>query len=629
MDENQNLFLKKKDFVYLLNKCTMLYIHLNKDTKKDVLLNIKDFIKKLKIEFESNDQLKSLDYDSKKEKILCVLVPYLHKLTSNFMIEHIVVDDHKKEFLIKEIDISSHSYARKILKEQEVRQKEEVKETEDKKMEEIKEVKEVKEVKEINKNNQITKSIQEEKIKEQISHVTYKITNHIDDKIITLHDELNRFFQTKFHILNEDLHHSKIKVSNELSHVREEQDKQYTHLEKISYQIKDEIQKYIVQKNESYVIENYGKVRDEIRDKIMYDLESNIKNEISLKVDKLTHILNKNLETSLKNATQMSYEQIQEFVSKKIEEYEYLIQNTPYILNYDKNNHTIDLMNGTNILSSITLPLIQGPQGPQGVQGPQGSQGVTPQLKKLDITKDGHLSIIVQDERGNYELKSSNKIPLYQQQLNQVVTPSINTVIPTNQVIGKESIKEVVNITKSVHDLNFDKSHVMRLDSNCDNTLIILKSLSIGENSHTLRQNSLAIGGASCFQENSIAIGNKSQALSKNNIALYGSTSGENAFAYAAHNVPSNQFIIGEKENDKYNIQKVVLNAEHIHLNSKNISISSYDDKIKTLEAKIAMLERRIQPNQNLKEKEKENSLFSSILPSSFVQDRFFNSTSS
>ncbi len=615
---NEELLLKKKDFIYLINKCTMLYIHLDKDTKKDVLYNIKEFIDKLKIEFESNDQLKSLNYDSKKEKILSVLVPYLHKLTSNFMIEHIVVDDYKKEFLIKEIDISSHSYARKVLqnKIEEVSQKENKNEVK----EEVSHVKkeEVSNIKEIKKN------IQEEKIKEQISNVTHKITNHIDDKIISLHEELNRFFQTKFHLLNEDLHHSKLKVTNELSHVKEEQ---YNHLEKISSQIKDEIQKYVVQKNESYVIENYGKVRDEIRDKIMYDLESNIKTEISQKVDKLTHILNKNLETSLKNATQMSYDQIQEFVSQKIEEYEYLIQNTPYILHYDKTNHTIDLMNGDKILSSITLPMIQGPQGPQGIQGPQGLPGLpgtTPQLKKLDITKDGYLSILVQDDRGNYELKSSNKIV---QQLNQII-PQL-PLGPNGQMIQqgqKENVKEVVNITKSVHDLQFDKSHVMRLDSTCDNTLIILKSLSIGENSHTLRPNSLAIGGASCFQENSIAIGNKSQALAKNNIALFGSTSGENAFAYASHNVPSNQFIVGNKEHDKYNIQKVVLNAEHIQLNSNNVSISAYDEKIKSLESKIAILEKQIHLNKNFKEDQnKEQSLFSSILPTSFVQDRFYS----
>mgnify|MGYP003337158168 CR=1 FL=1 len=59
----------KKDFIYLLNKCSMLYIHLNKDTKKDVLHNIKDFILKLQETFHSNSDLNNLPLDEKKEKI--------------------------------------------------------------------------------------------------------------------------------------------------------------------------------------------------------------------------------------------------------------------------------------------------------------------------------------------------------------------------------------------------------------------------------------------------------------------------------------------------------------------------------------------------------------------------------
>ncbi len=624
MNEENILLVKKRDFIYLLNKCTMLYIHLDKDTKRDVLSNIQDFILKLQDTFTSNEELRSLDQDTKKERILSTLIPYLQKLTTNFMIEHITVDDQKKEFLMKEIDISSHSYARKLIQEaskEEIKVKEEEvnkKEIKDKESMDLKIKEEVKEDEKYDiegKKSELFKV----QLKEQISTVTNKITNHLDDKIIKLQDELNRFFQTKFQFLNEELHKSKEQMvksiynhqSNVESHLSNETNQYQERLQEISAKIKYEIEQYIIQKNESYVIENYGKVRDEIRDKVMYDLESTIKSEISQKIEKLTHILNKNLEASLKSATQLSQDEIQEFVSKKIEEYEYLIKNTPYILQYHKSTNTIELINNNKVLSSISLPLIQGPPGAQGAVGPAGS---TPQFKKLDITKDGYLSVIVQDDRGSYELKSSNKLP----------TQQVPVQVPMQMPISEKSVKEVVNVTKSIHDLHFDKSAVMRLDSNSENTLIILKSLSIGEHSHTLRPNSVAIGGATCFQENSLAIGNKSQTLSKNSIAMYGSTSGENAFAYHSKNVPSNQFIVGEKsEEDKslYNIQKIVLNADHIHLNSNHIMIRAYDEKIKQLEAKIATLEKHIQQDH---QDEKEKSGFRSIFQTPFVQEKFF-----
>jgi hypothetical protein len=132
----------------------------------------------------------------------------------------------------------------------------------------------------------------------------------------------------------------------------------------------------------------------------------------------------------------------------------------------------------------------------------------------------------------------------------------------------------------------------MRLDSHNENTLIILKSLSIGENSHCIKPNSVAIGGATCFQENSLALGPKAQAIAKNSVALYGSTSGENSFSYRSTNVPSNQVVWGDAGNSGYNIQKIVLNAEHIHLNSNNIRISAYEEKIRSMESKIEQLEK-------------------------------------
>jgi hypothetical protein len=278
------------------------------------------------------------------------------------------------------------------------------------------------------------------------------------------------------------------------------------------------------------------------------------------------------------------------------------------MLHYDKVSNTIQFRNDNDVISSITLPPL--PAGLPGPPGPIGPMGSTPKLQKLDVSKDGYLSIMVKDEKGSYELRSSNPIPIREK-----AEASEKTVVHTTT-------------TKSIHDLSFDKAHVMRLDSNYSNTLIILKSLSIGEHSHTLRPNSVAIGGATCFQEHSLALGEKSQTLSKNNIAFFGSTSGENAFAYMAHNVGANQWVVGEKKsNDSYNIQKIVLSANEIQMDGNHISIHTYDEKIKALESKIAVLERTLSTQTGASQgsvETKPSSSFS-IFPSTFVQDRFFN----
>ncbi len=584
---------KKQNLIYLFNKCTMLYIHLDKNGKRDVLENMKDFIQKIEYSFEKNDILKNLKNIERKEKLITLFIPYLKDLIESFMIKNIIVDENKKDFIIKEIDISSHNYAKKIF------QKEEIIKEDNKKSESSEKI-------------VIKKDVDEKELKmkniydENMNKVTSKITSHIDDKVIELYDELQKFFEKKFEVMSEEIESEKNGVYEKMDDYVAKQEK---YMNYVMEQIEEEIEKRLINKNDKYVSENYGRVRDEIMDKIEIDLENVMKSEIQEKVEKLTHILNKNLETSLKNASQLNNEQIQSFLDKKIQEYEYVIENSPYTLFYDKLTNKISLKNKDKTISSIELPIIQGPQGIQGIQGIQGLQGVkgnTPKLQDLNITKEGYLSIMVNDENGMYELRSKNTIP------NIVPTiPSVNNVVQ----------KEVVY--KTNYDLNFDKTHVMRLDKNHDNHLIILKSLSVGEQSNCIKPNSIAIGGATCFQENSFGIGNKTQTLSKNSVAFFGSTSGENSFSYRANNVPSNQFIVGESNDGQNNIQKIVLNAEYIQLQSKNIQINAYDMKIKALEQKIHILEKMIR-KEDISKDETKNIGITSIFSGTFVQDKFF-----
>ena len=48
---------EKKSLIYLLHKCSLLYIHLDSNTKRDVLHHIRDFILKLQNRFDVEAQL--------------------------------------------------------------------------------------------------------------------------------------------------------------------------------------------------------------------------------------------------------------------------------------------------------------------------------------------------------------------------------------------------------------------------------------------------------------------------------------------------------------------------------------------------------------------------------------------
>ena len=596
---------RKRDFVYLISKCSMLYIHMDIDTKKSVLDAIKEFIEKLQETFLKSSSLASMDQQQKKEKILSALIPFLQNLTTNYMIEHITVyDSDKRDFIIKDIEISSYNQAKRAVPlptststhTPTTPSSSSSPSLPEKKMMPTKSEAPVAAASADWGKEERIKGV----IKEKMDGFTEKVTSHIDQKVIDLYDEIQRYFEKKFSIENDKLEKGLEKgLTTGLGNQRE-YSKRY--MDEVTEMIREEIAEYVENRNEAFVEENYGRVRDEIRDKVEMELETLVKSEISAKVEKLTHILNKNLESSMKQATEMNQGEIEAFIETKIRDYEYMIKNTPLTLSYEKTTNTLHLINTQEgsgesgmVISSIQLPSVagpqgpqgpSGPQGPQGTQGPQGPPGLSPVLKNLDITRDGHLSVMVQDAEGTYELKSLNRLPMPSGHV-----ASIPTMAHAQHQTPVQS--QVIEKRVSVQELNFDREHVMRLDSQNENTLIILKSLSIGENSHCVKSNSVAVGGATCFQENSLAIGPKAHAIARNSVALYGSTSGENAFAYRATNVPSNQLVFGSANKEEgYNIQKIVLNAEHIHLNSNNIRISAYEDKIRSMEAKIEQLEK-------------------------------------
>jgi hypothetical protein len=213
--------------------------------------------------------------------------------------------------------------------------------------------------------------------------------------------------------------------------------------------------------------------------------------------------------------------------------------------------------------------------GPKGLQGNVGDKGDTPIIKDISLTDDKKIKFIIYDGNNIYEVISNNTIPLGPQGIQGERGPTGKTFV----------------------DLNWKQDSVMRLDEDNNNNLIILKSLSIGERSHCLKENSISVGGSQCYKENSFSIGPNSKTLDNNSIAFYGSTIGSNSFAYRADNVDENSIVFGKSEKGNYNIDKIDLNSREINLECDVLNIKAknmYISKIKELEEKLINMDKKI-----------------------------------
>jgi hypothetical protein len=567
---------EKTAFIYLLNKCTMLFIHLDKGTKKDVLSSIRDFIHQLQSSFQEQEHLRTLSIDGKKEKILQVLIPYLHRLTTNFMIEHIQVDDTKKQYLVREIDSSSLQYARKMVGTGTGTG------TGSRPIEETSDLVVIEKVSSTSSpspaidssdggNGNMVKSL----ITENMTKMTKVLSENVQEKMSHMEVEIRRYFESQFsRILDSNQEELQGKKEHIQSMIAEIHGQLQTHLEK-------KMSEEIDQNYEAYLMTNYEKMRDEIRDNMEYKFRMHLQEEMNQKVERLTHILNKNLESSLRENTDLLREDIHAFVSQKIREYDCKVASTEEKIVYDKAEKVLRLIKDGREISStkIDLPAQVILQTPASAP----ARALPPVISQLDVTPDGFLTMFVEDENGKYPLRSLHRIP---------APAPAPAPAPTHQAQPQRNTSSTTVITKNVHDLLFQKEYVMRLDEENDKTLVVLKSLSVGEKSHCMKPNAIAIGGATCFQENSFALGPQSQTLAKNSVALFGSTAGQNAFAFGAENVTQNVFQVGSKE--EYTMDKIILSAREIEFKSEDIKIRVYEEKMRVLEEKIAQLERKI-----------------------------------
>ena len=605
------------NFLFLMNKCVLLFNYIDIYYQKEILTDIKYFIKRLG-EIYENKKFDSVE--DKKYNILNGLNKYLSKIIDEKII--FLVENQDDNF-ITTINNSVLKTCNEIYKKKEIEEKYNIKKSTDvndtlnKKINEklsnteniIKEgIKE-----EIQKNINVSNislsnndnNIPESNLKEFEKKIDNKIKNIFSDIENNIKLSLKDYIEYTIHIKNDVDRKNDIQikslnalVDNKLSKLLENLFEDENLNKRISNNVKTEMNdlyKYIddIFINIDDKIHNFEKKLDDNNTKInttisntieiinnninnnihtnINELNSNIEG-INSRVNNLSTSFNTQLEAILKNMCNLFADKnndLYNFFDNKINN-----EKNNYQILFDKTDNIVKLMYNDQEISSTKIN-IKGLMGPKGQQGNIGDKGDTPIIKDISLTDDKKIKFVIYDSNNIYEVISNNTIPLGPQGIQGERGPTGKTFV----------------------DLNWKQESVMRLDEDNSNNLIILKSLSIGERSHCLKENSISVGGSQCYKENSFSIGPNSKTLDNNSIALYGSTIGSNSFAYRADNVDENSIVFGKTEKGNYNIDRIDLNSREINLECDVLNIKAknmYISKIKELEEKIINMDKKI-----------------------------------
>lgn len=602
------------NFLFLMNKCVLLFNYIDIYYQKEVLTDIKYFIKRLCDIYETK---KFNSVQDKKHNVLNVLNKYLTKIIDEKII--FLVDNQDDNF-ITTINNSVLKTCNEIYKKKEIEEKYNINKTSNdnlndkltckisEKLSNTENI--IKEgIKEEIKQNMTVKNDETllipENQKKYLNEFEKKIDNKIKNIFIDIENNiklsLKDYIEYTIHIKNDvdrknDLQIKSLntlvdnKLSKVLENLFEDEDLNKRIINNVKTEMND-LYKYIddIFINVDEKMNNFEKVLDENNKKInttisntieiinnninnnthknIDDINSNIEG-INSRVNNLSNSFNVQLENVLKNICNL-------FIEKNNDLYNRInSEKNNYQIVFDKNDNIVKLMYNEEEVSSTKIN-IKGLMGPKGQQGNQGDKGDTPIIKDISLTDDKKIKFVIYDGNNIYEVVSNNTIPLGPQGIQGERGPAGKTFV----------------------DLNWKQESVMRLDEDNNNNLVILKSLSIGERSHCLKENSIAIGGSQCYKENSFSLGYNSKTLDNNSIALYGSTIGNNAFAYRADNVDENSIVLGKNEKGIYNIDKINLNSREINLDCDVLNIKAknmYISKIKELEEKIISMDKKI-----------------------------------
>jgi hypothetical protein len=611
-------------FLYLINKCILLFKYIENRYQKDILYDIKLFINKLQYVFSSSDFENNIN---KKNKILEILIEYFEKIIETKIYKLINCPD--KELIIREIE----KKALYICEKNDIDNNDPIKQNNDDSIKQnnddsikqnnddfIKKNKEeFNEKYDINKkinnnlsnkfNNDVIKNNNiseykdlvdfENRINNKIKNIFYEIENNIKKSLkeYFVHTEYVEYdLDKKF---NEKIQNNNIYIENKIKEyfktdLVKDNDKIYNYInDLLKDQIKD-IYFYIENIINTSPLKNINETIDknnEIIDYKILELEKNtnykietsnfelkkkIINEIENKIKLLGNIFNENIKEIFNNLNTKILENehdlikiINEKITNNIE-----FNKNNFNIIFDKENTEIQLYYYNELITSTKIN-IKGLIGPKGPQGNKGDSGYTPVIRRVQFTDTNKIKFIIQENDNIYEVISDNNLPLGPQ-----------------GIPGERGLPG-----KTYMDLKWNQENVMRIDDDIKDSLIFLKSLCVGDKSHCLKDNSLAIGGAKCFQNNSFAIGVNSKTLDSESIALFGSCVGKKSYSYRADNVDENMVQFGKKEKNNYNINSFDIISKEINIDCDifKIRANKYENnKIKELEEKMITIEKKL-----------------------------------
>ena len=402
----------------------------------------------------------------------------------------------------------------------------------------------------------------------------YNVQNIIDKKIEDnwsdnntqssnyIHKKIKKFL--KLFLKNDKIYNN---ISEQMN---TELNKLYEQFNKFSKQQTD--LEFLIQK---YIINNEEKINN-IEKKVIKDINSNLEKKIIL----LTDIFNKTMKSSIENISSSNNNideiQIVKNIENKILHNNNFSKNN-FEIKFDKENNEIQLYYFKDLITSTKIN-IKGLIGPKGQQGVKGDKGDITIVRNIEVNPDETIKFTMQNDTSIYEINSENKIP--------------RGIRGEKGNIGEKGDPGDVNI-----NLKWNQENVMKLNKENSNNITFLKSLSIGENSYCIKNDSMSIGNSICYGNNSIAIGNKSKTMNSNSIAFFGNTLGKNSFSYFAEDVDENCVKFGHKEHNKYNIENISLKAKQIVLDCDDLILKDNNfknNKLIELEEKIEYLIKEI-----------------------------------
>jgi hypothetical protein len=567
-------------FLYLINKCILLFKYIDNNYQKEILYDIKIFINKLQELFSKADFRNNED---KKNKILEILITYFEKIIDEKIYN--LIENNDKDNIIIEIE----KHALSICENNEKKQNNKIEAPISKNFNDTKENMN----KEYNKINysQISLVEFEQKINNKIKTIFSEIENNIKISLKEYFDhtkyveyDLDKKFNAKLEN-NNILIESKIKdLFNNLYYNDNFKESLYNNnklVDIINSLVKDQISdiysyvdtiKNNLKNNENYY-SDYTKITD--LENLNNELKKNINIELESKINLLGNIFNESIEKIFNNLNDRIISSEKELVAllqEKINNSNFNKHNFNIVFDKDLNNIQLHYCNDVIASTKINIKGLIGPKGPDGKKGDCGE---TPIIRKIKINEDKKFKFIIQEGSNLYEVISDDIIPN-----------------------GPQGIKgDKGDPGKSVLDLKWNQENVMRIDNENTDSLIITKSLCIGEKSHCIKDNSLSIGGGLCYQNNSLALGSNAKTLDSESIAFYGTCIGKKSFSYRADNVDENCIEFGKKEKNNYNINSFNINSKEINIDcdSFKIKANKYENnKIKELEDKVIFLEKKM-----------------------------------